>query len=91
MVQGELTAIQGLADLCLQFNGANRQPLLIQLKVIICEQIDFDFILGRDTTGSSLKIAETNENLYLSQLTERIYNLSTYLASHKQQICDVPI
>ena len=88
---GEITATRGLADLCLQFNGANGQSLLIQHKVIICDKIDFDFILGRDITGSSFKIAETNDYLYLSQLTERIYNLTTYLETHKQQICDVPI
>jgi len=88
---GELTPTRGLAELCLQFNGANGQSLLIRHNVIICDQIDFDFILGRDITGSSLKIAETNDYLYLSELTERIYNLSTYLLTHKQQICDVPI
>ncbi len=84
---GEITTTLGLSDLCLQFNGANGQSLLIQHKVIICDKIYFDFILGRDISGSSFKIAETN----LSQLTERIYNLTTYLETHKQQICNVPI
>ncbi len=88
---GEITATQGLADLCLQLNGANGQSLLIQHKVIICNKIDFNFFLGRDITGLSFKIAETNNYLYLSQLTERIYNLTTYLETHKQQICNVPI
>jgi hypothetical protein len=41
---GEITATRGLAELCLQFNGANGQSLLIQHKVIICDKIDFDFI-----------------------------------------------
>jgi hypothetical protein len=52
-------------------------------------KISFDFFLGRNITGSSLKIAETNNYLYLQQLTEGIYNLSKYLATHKQQICDL--
>jgi hypothetical protein len=38
---GELTATQGLADLCLQFNGANGQSLLIQHKVIIYDKNQF--------------------------------------------------
>ena len=88
---GELTPTRGLAELQLQFIGKNGNSVCVTHTVVICDNIDFDFILGRDITGSKLKIAETNEFLYLSELNERIHNLTNYLANHRQQICDVPI
>ena len=88
---GELTPTRGIAELQIQFNGANGNSICVTHSVVICDNIDFDFILGRDITGSNLKIAETNQYMYLSELNERIHNLTNYLATHKQQICDVPI
>ena len=88
---GELTPTRGLADIIIQFEGRNGNFISVTHSVVICDVIDFDFILGRDITGSHLKIAETNDFLYLSELNERIHNLTNYLASHSQQICDVPI
>ena len=79
---GELTPTRGLADLTIQFEGRNGNFICVIHSVIICDVINFDFILGRDITGSNLKIAETNDILYLSELNERIHNLMNYLASH---------
>ena len=88
---GELTQTRGLAELDLQFKGENGNFILIRHRVIICDKIDFDLILGRDITGSSIKKAETNDYLYLSEQNEKIHNLPEYLLTNKHKLVDVPI
>ena len=58
---GELTPRIEIAELQLQINGAKRNSICVTHAVVICDNIDFDFLLGRDITGSNLKIAETNQ------------------------------
>ena len=88
---GEMTPSKGVANVNLQFIGENGNIICIDHKVIISDHIDYDLILGRDITGSSLKMAETNDHLYLSASRVRVTNLQEYLTSHKQHIVDVKI
>jgi len=88
---GELTQIRGLTEIWIRFKGKNGNTLWHQQKVMIHDNIEFDMILGRDITGSSIKIAETNDCMYLSAKKVKITNLSEYIASHSQTICDAPI
>lgn len=88
---GELTQIRGLANIWIRFKGKNGNTLWHLHKVMIHDNIDFDMILGRDITGSSLKIAETNDCMYLSSKPTKITNLQEYIANHTQTLCDAPI
>ncbi|MGV0982791.1 MAG: reverse transcriptase domain-containing protein [Polynucleobacter sp.] len=88
---GQATAARGLAELWLNLVGKNGNTIWFQHKVIISDDIDFDLILGRDITGSPVKIAETNDFIYFSDRRERVTNLLEYLETHRQSICDVPI
>ena len=69
-VTGEQTPVYGQAKLYLTFQGENGIDLTFPLDVHIHDNIDHDFILGRDFTGSDAKIVETKDHIYLTHETE---------------------
>lgn len=69
-VTGEQTPVYGQAKLYLTFQGENGIDLTFPLDVHIHDNIDHDFILGRDFTGSDAKIIETKDHIYLTHETE---------------------
>ena len=89
---GEMSPAKGTANIWLTFQGENGNVVITEQKVVISDHIDYDLILGRDVTGSSLKIAETNDHIYLMQARQtRIVNLLEFLQSHKQEFANVKI
>ena len=89
---GEMSPAKGTSNIWLTFQGENGNVVITEQKVVISDHIDYDLILGRDVTGSSLKIAETNDHIYLMQARQtRIVNLLEFLQSHKQEFANVKI
>ena len=86
-VTGEQTAIEGSATIYVTFQGENNIDLTFPLDVHIHDDIEHDFILGRDFTGSDAKILETKDYLYLTHETdtsdpEDFWNRAKNLACH---------
>ena len=86
-VTGEQTAIYGSATIYVTFRGTNDINLTFPLDVHIHDDIEHDFILGRDFTGSDAKILETKDYLYLTHETdtsdpEDFWNRAKNLACH---------
>ncbi len=80
---GEMSPSKGTANIWLHFEGENGNVILTQQKVVVSDHIDYDLILGHDVTGFLLKIAETNDHIYLMQARQtRIFNLLEFLQSH---------
>ena len=76
---GERSNIIGLASLTLTFRGDNGNKISFPHDVFIHDSLEHDFLLGRDFTGTPIKIMETNQHIYLSDKPElnSIENLST--------------
>jgi hypothetical protein len=81
-VTGEQTAIYGSATIYVTFRGANDIDLTFPHDVHIHDDIEHDFILGRDFTGSDAKILETKDHLYLTHETDTSDPEDFLLACH---------
>ena len=67
---GEKTTPIGNVDLFLTMTGQNGNEMKIRHNILVLPDLDYDFLLGRDFTGSEYKIMETNEHIYLTEFTE---------------------
>ena len=90
---GELTPSKGVADIMMQFIGENGNIMWTEQRVVISDHIDYDLILGRDVTGSPLKIMETNDHIYFHYADSdvKITNPLEYATSHNQHVVNVKI
>ena len=89
---GEKTNVHGLVTLTLKFLGDNDKVISFQHDALIHDGIEHDFLLGRDFTGSSAKILETTNHLYLTNApimdTDDAYDV---WERQKRNYVDVPI
>ena len=89
-VTGEQTAVYGQATIYLTFEGQNGIDMRFPLDVHIHSNVDHDFILGRDFTGSDSKLFETREHLYLTNEYD-ITDVEDFWTRAKNTACCVPI
>jgi len=87
---GEHTSIRGFAELLLQFKGDNGIKITIPHLVMVHDEIDFDFILGLDLSGSDYKAFETNNHLYLTTNSRKVTSLKD-CESYRDELCNVPL
>ena len=89
-VTGHQTPVYGSATLFLRFNGDNGVVKKFPLKVYIHDDVEYDFLLGRDFTGSSIKVCETEKHLYLTDEPSDADLLSNWEVE-KHKLCHVPL
>ena len=87
---GETTEITGTADITIHFEGMNGTTVAYNLNVMIHPKLSQDFLLGRDFTGSSAKVMETNNTMYLTTQPEKL-DLSVQEMVKRKILCDVPL
>ena len=90
-VTGEQTAVTGQATIYLTFQGENGIDLTFPLDVHIHDNIDHDFILGRDFTGSAAKLMETKDHIYLTHEESEYTDPEDFWNRAKLHACAVPI
>jgi hypothetical protein len=86
---GEQERISGHVSLKFSFEGDNGNIVSFIHDVLITDFIQHPLLLGRDFTGSSAKLLETNSHLFLSDSDKNFENLNEMLTSPK--VADVPI
>jgi len=89
-VTGERTQVLGSATIFLRFNGENDIVNIYPLEVHIHGEIDQPFILGRDFTGSDVKLFETRTHLYLTDVND-VTNSEDFWNRAKYTACCIPI
>ena len=89
-VTGDKTPVIGSANIFLKFTGDNGTCITFPHEVYIHENIDHDFILGRDFTGSSAKLLETPSHMYLTTENESS-DFHDFWERAKHTCCDVPL
>ena len=87
---GERTNVVGLVTLCLQFKGEGGKEISFLHDVLIHDSLEHDFLLGRDFTGSPVKILETNQHIYLSNNIEQ-NSIENLWKQNKKNFVAVPI
>jgi hypothetical protein len=86
---GQQERISGHAALKFSFEGDNGNTVSFIHDVLITDFVHHSLLLGRDFTGSSAKLLETNSHLFLSDSDKNFENLNEMLTSPK--VADVPI
>jgi hypothetical protein len=89
-VTGSMTPVYGSAILFLKFTGENGKTITYPHEVYIHDEIDHDFILGRDFTGSAAKLLETPQHIYLTAENESS-DFEDFWERAKHTCCDVPL
>ncbi len=87
---GERTNVKGSVTLNLTFKGENENIITFPHDVLIHDTLEHDFLLGRDFTGSPVKILETNSHLYLTDQVEN-NTIENLWEKMKRSYVDVPI
>ncbi len=86
---GEQERISDHVSLRFSFEGDNGNKVSFIHHVLITDFVQHPLLLGRDFTGSSAKLLETNSHLFLSDSDKNFENLNEMLTSPK--VADVPI
>jgi hypothetical protein len=86
---GEQERISGHVALKFSFEGDNGNKVSFIHDVLITDFIQQPLLLGRDFTGSSAKLLETNSQLFLTNSDKNFENLNEMLTNPK--VADVPI
>ena len=89
-VTGEKTPVYGSAVLYLRFTGENGTVLTLPHEVYIHDNVQYDFLLGRDFTGSNTKLFETKEHLYLTAETDDT-DIEDFWERAKHTTCNVAL
>ena len=89
-VTGERTPVYGKATVYLKFNGDDKTTKTFPLTVHIHDNVEYDFMLGRDFTGSPYKMFETTQHLYLTDKPDNNGSVDLW-ESQKHDLCKVPI
>ena len=87
---GEQTNVKGMASINMTFIGENNNKITFPHDVLIHDSLEHDFLLGRDFTGSPVKILETNSHIYLSK-NPQMNSIENIWSSNKSDYVDVPI
>ena len=87
---GATEQITGMADIYLHFEGENGSKLTFSLNIVIHPNLNHDFLLGRDFTGSDHKVAETNNHIYLSK-NYAVYWHSLHEIAKDKNLCNVKL
>ncbi len=87
---GERTNVQGTATINLTFMGENGKKITFPHDVLIHNSLEHDFLLGRDFTGSPVKVLETNKHIYLTNKPE-LNSIENLWNKHKNDLVNVPI
>ena len=80
-VTGQETPVLGSAQILLTFTGTNKVTKKFPLKVYIHNDVGYDFLLGRDFTGSNAKAFETPTTLFLSDENEPPKDMTYWLSN----------
>ena len=80
----------GITTLTLTFKGDNGQQMSFLHDVLVHDNIEHDFLLGRDFTGSPVKIMETNTHLFLSDQPD-VSSIEHSWETNRKNMVDVPI
>ena len=89
---GAREQITGIADIVLHFEGLNKTTIACPIEVIVHPELNYDFLLGRDFTGSEVKAIESNHRLYLTANPEKLMNEGSISNMvRKRLLCDVPL
>ena len=80
---GEQERISGHVSLRFSFEGDNGNKVSFIHDVLITDFVQHPLLLGRDFTGSSAKLLETNSHLFLSDSDKNFENLNEMLTSPK--------
>jgi hypothetical protein len=89
-VTGEKTPVYGAATIFLRFTGENGVIMVFPLEVHIHDNVEHDFLLGRDFTGSSAKLLETKNHMYLT-FEDASTDMEDFWERAKHTSCHVPI
>ena len=89
-VTGELTPVLGSVMLYMKFTGENGTQLTFLQEVHIHEEVDHEFLLGRDFTGSSAKLLETPTHMYLTDEPDST-DPEDFWERAKHTCCDIPL
>ena len=89
-VTGQKSPVTQSAVLYLKFTGDNGTTITYPHEVYISEDIDHDFILGRDFTGSAAKLLETPSYMYLTNEPEST-DIEEFWEKAKHTYCNVPL
>ena len=87
---GERTNVLGFVTLNLTFEGDNGNRLSFLHDVLVHDKLEHDFLLGRDFTGSPVKVLETNNHIFFSTTTEA-NSIENLWERQKRNYVDVPI
>jgi hypothetical protein len=80
---GKQERISGHVALKISFEGDNGNTVSFIHDVLITDFIQHPLLLGRDFTGSSAQLLETNSHLFLSDSDKKFENLNEMLTSPK--------
>jgi len=89
-VTGDKTPVYGSAHMFMTFTGDNGKTITFPHEIYIIDDIDHDFILGRDFTGSNAKLLETPNHMYLTNEPESS-DIEDFWERAKHSCCDVPL
>jgi len=89
-VTGDKTPVIGSATIFLRFTGDNGTSITFPHEVYIHDNIEHEFILGRDFTGSQAKLLETRNHMYLTAESESS-DIENFWDRAKHTYCDVPL
>jgi hypothetical protein len=87
---GEKTNVRGITTLTLTFKGDNGKQISFLHDVLVHDNIEHDFLLGRDFTGSPVKILETNTHLFLSDQPD-VSSIEHSWETNCENMVNVPI
>ena len=87
---GEKTPVIGSATIYMKFTGDNGTQITFPHEVHIHENLEHDFFLGRDFTGSTAKLFETPSHIYLTAENETS-DPHDFWERAKNTYCDVPL
>ena len=87
---GQRTKVFGKATFILKFSGINGVTKEFPLDVHIHDDVEYDFMLGRDFTGSQYKLFETTTELYLTDNNTNNGAIDAW-ETQKHNICVIPI
>ena len=90
---GARQQITGLTDIFVHFEGLNGTSFAYAMEVMVHPDLNQDFLLGRDFSGSEAKAFETNDRIYLTICPEKMDSSAGTVSDmiRRKILCDVPL
>jgi hypothetical protein len=81
----------GLARIRLTFTSSTGAQMSFTHTVVVYADLSQDFLLGRDFTGSTAKLVETNDRMYLSESLGSNPDTPLSTLVQRNEVCEIPL